>query len=190
MRIPGAILLATTQSARLVGPGLAMLLLAGVWSAAEFGAFAGTLALASLLGLVPATGLSAWLLDQSARRPGAARAMLGGAWRGLALLALPLLLAGALTTLTAANNETLLLTLTAAMLLAGAADNGFASLRAQHREADIARIALPANLAVLAAAAVLHSSGAEAVALTWLAVRALQVAAVWLAARRSLPAPT
>jgi|GEM_PF-4643509 len=183
-----AILLLTSQTSRLAGPSLALLLLAALWPAEAFGRFASAYALASLLGLLPATGLSAWLLDRSARRPGAARAMLRQAWSALALAA-PL--AGALALAVAAASPGfeagLLLCLTAAMLLAGAADNGFAAFRAQRREGPVTAIALPANLALLTGAAVFASNGEIAVALGWLAIRAGQVAAIAIAAARVLP---
>ena len=67
-----ALLLITSQAAWLAGPSAALLLLAAMWPAEAFGRFASAYALASLLGLLPATGLSAWLLDCSAREPGGA----------------------------------------------------------------------------------------------------------------------
>lgn len=186
--VHAALLLFASQGARLAGPSLALLLLAAAWPVEAFGRFASAYALASLLGLLPATGLSAWLLDRSARQPGAARAMLWRAWCLLTLCALPLLaLAATIATASPSYQGVTLPLLTAAMLLAGAADNGFATLRAQRREAPVAAIALPANLGLLLAAALLHGQGAPAVALAWLAVRMVQIAALVLATARALP---
>ena len=186
--VPAALLLLASQGARLAGPSLALLLLAAAWPAEAFGRFASAYAFASLLGLLPATGLSAWLLDRSARQPGSARAMLGRAWGLLALCALPLLALAATIAAVATSYQGMTLPLlTAAMLLAGAADNGFAALRAQRREAPVAAIALPANLGLLLAAALLHGQGAAAVVLAWLAVRIVQIAALALATAQTLP---
>lgn len=189
--VHAALLLIASQGARLAGPSLALLLLAAAWPAEAFGRFASAYALASLLGLLPATGLSAWLLDRSARQPGAARTMLRRAWGLLALCALPLLaIAATITTVSMSYESMTLPALTAAMLLAGAADNGFAALRAQQREVPVAAVAVPANLGLLTAAALFHEQGAVAIALAWLAVRVVQIAAVGLATARTLPPAT
>ena len=186
-----ALLLLFSQSARLAGPTLALLLLAAHWPAEAFGRFAAAYALASLLGLVPATGLSAWLLDRSARQPAAARAMLRRAWRMLSGLALPVLgLAAAVAALAPGYDARTLVPLTAAMLLAGAVDCAIAALRAQKREGSVAASALPANLALLAAVLLLEGRGTEAIALAWLAVRGVQVALLAAMTARVLPSAT
>jgi hypothetical protein len=179
-----ALLLLASQAARLAGPSAALLLLAAVWSAERFGAFASAYALASLLGLLPATGLSAWLLDRSARHPKAAKAMLWRAWSvqaGMGVVAMAI--AVGLAASVPGYSGAMLAALTGAMLLAGAADNGFAVLRGQRNEAPVAAVALPANLALLVSAVLVHDQGAEAVAATWVAVRGVQVASLgWIAA--------
>ncbi|MGY9056469.1 MAG: hypothetical protein ACKVGZ_12850, partial [Alphaproteobacteria bacterium] len=69
-----AILMALSQAARVLGPGLAMIILATQWEPAVFGDFVSLYALASLLILPVAAGLSAYLLDRIARSPEAAKA--------------------------------------------------------------------------------------------------------------------
>ncbi len=190
-RFRSAMLLIVSQGARLAGPSLALLLLAALWPAGTFGSFASAYALASLVGLLPATGLSAWLLDRSARQPGAARPMLRRAWLLLAGFGIAAVgLAGCVSVMLPDYSDAILPTLTLAMLLAGAADNGFAALRAQRREDMVAVIALPANAALLASAALLHGDGAEAIACAWAGVRGVQVLALSLAAARTLPRST
>lgn len=186
-----ALLLVTSQAARLAGPSAALLLLAAMWPAEAFGRFAGAYALASLLGLLPATGLSAWLLDRSAREAGAARGMLWRAWAMMAGLgALAMMVAVGLSAVMPGYGGAALPALTLAMLLAGAADNGFAALRGQRNEGPVAAIAVPTNLALLAAAFVLHEQGAETVAVAWVLVRSSQVAMLAWSTARFLPPST
>ncbi len=186
-----ASLLLASQSARLVGPGLAMLLLARYWAPSDYGGFAAAFALASLLGLLPAAGFSAWLLDRSARRPEAARPMLVRALAAQALLTAPMLAvayAAARMLNLAPVDLTLTLTLTAA--LTGAGDIAVAALRAQKFEQPVALAAIPANLTLLGGILVWHGSGALAIAMLWGLVRFGQSLALGYAAWRSLPPST
>lgn len=181
-------LLIVSQGARLAGPTMALLLLAALWPTEIFGLFASAYALASLLGLLPATGLSAWILDRSARQPAAARAILCRAWLIDTILGLVAMgIALGVSALLPDYPLAVLPALTLAMLLAGAADNGFAALRAQKREAAVTAIALPANIGLLAVAALLHTDGAAAIAFAWAGIRAMQVFALGWAAMRTLP---
>jgi O-antigen/teichoic acid export membrane protein len=183
-----ASLLLGSQAARLVGPGLAMLVLAGRWTPTDYGDFAAAFALASVLGLLPATGFSAWLLDRSARSPGEARRMVGWALAALLLLLGPLLVvAYAIAKGLQITAVDLALALTLTAVLTGAADVLIAALRAQQLELPVALAAVPANLTLLAGVVVWHGSGALAIAILWGLVRGGQCLALGLAAWRYLP---
>tara|TARA_R110002073_G_scaffold49250_3_gene131674 strand:- start:242 stop:1450 length:1209 start_codon:yes stop_codon:yes gene_type:complete len=183
-----ALLLAASQAARLAGPGLALIYLASAWPPAAFGRFVTIYAFASLLALLPAVGLSAYLLDRSARAPRHARAMLRQALLVLAGFAI-IATAVAWTAIgvSADFEAPLVLTLLVAMLLAGACEVTIASLRAQRQERAVALLAVPANAALLGFAFFTAASGPLTVALAWLIIRAVQATLLIVTTWRLLP---
>ena len=115
-------------------------------------------------------------------------------WRAWAMMAglgeLAMMVAVGLSAVMPGYGGVALPALTLAMLLAGVADNGFAALRGQRNEGPVAAIAVPTNLALLAAAFVLHERGAEAVAIAWVLVRSAQVVVLAWSTARFLPPST
>ena len=64
-----AFYLALSQASRVLGPGLAFIVLATAWSPDTFGRFASLYSLSYLLTFLPAAGAVAYVLDQAARHP-------------------------------------------------------------------------------------------------------------------------
>jgi O-antigen/teichoic acid export membrane protein len=183
-----AVLLALCQGARIAGPGLAMVLLAAAWEPSVFGSFASHYAAASLIAFLPAAGLSAYILDQGARAPQHLRGILRFCDRLLIAVISLFLATGFLALLAIHGRAGVPFPLYGAMSLAALVEVRIAALRSCRMERAVATVAIPANLAILGAAAGLHQAGPTFVAASWLIVRVLQLASALIMADFALPA--
>lgn len=189
MRLPvprDAIMLAASQAARVLGPGVAMLILAARWEPETFGAFASHFALAGLIAFLPAAGLSAFLLDQGGRAPGRLRPALRLCDRFLLLvLALPLA-AGLIAFGLEDQREAIPVTLYLAMTLAAFVELRIAAFRGMRREREAFPPIILAN-GVIALSALLPGIDAWQAGLIWSMARGFQLIVLTIRARKVLP---
>lgn len=190
MKLPiprDAYLLALSQAARVLGPGLAMIVLAAKWEPDQFGAFASHFALASLIAFLPATGLSAFILDRGGRAPDTLRATLRAADRLLAFTLAAPLIAGLIAFVLDGNRTAIPVTLYVAMTVAAFVELRISAFRAIRQETQVFPFILIAN-GVFILAALIPGLGPWAIGLIWAMARGFQLLALQARARRALPA--
>lgn len=189
MKLPiprDAILLALSQAARVLGPGLAMVVLAAKWEPETFGEFASHFALASLVAFLPAAGLSAFILDRGGREPASLRATLRSCDRLLAAtLALPLL-AGLIAFAFDSDRTTIPVTLYIAMTLAAFVELRVSAFRATKQEKQVFPFILIAN-GIIILAALLPGLDSWAVGLFWAMARGFQLVVLTIRAGKAFP---
>ncbi len=190
MKLPiprDAYLLAASQAARVLGPGLAMIILAARWEPVTFGAFACHFALASLIAFLPATGLSAFILDRGGRAPDSLRNALRTCDRLLAFtLAVPLI-AGLVAFGLDDDRTSIPVTLYIAMTIAAFVELRISAFRATRQENQVFPFILIAN-GVFILAALIPGLGAWAIGLTWAMARGFQLLVLQTKAARAFPA--
>ncbi len=181
-----AVLLVASQAARVLGPGLAMLILAARWEPDAFGEFASHFALASLIAFLPAAGLSAFILDQGGRAPQTLRAAMRTCDRVLlAALVLPLA-AGLATYAFDPARQSIPVTLYIALVLAAFVELRISAFRAVRQEKNAFPPILIAN-GVIALAATIPGLGPWQVGLLWAMARGFQLAVLFIRAHKTLP---
>ena len=165
-----AFYLALSQASRVLGPGLAFIVLATAWSPDTFGRFASLYSLSYLLTFLPAAGAVAYVLDQAARHPqrfqDIRRFGLITAGSGILLLPPAALFIG----VHSGTGDVLLFSgLSVFALLSALNEVEIASHRARLAETPVVLSAIAANATLLATAATVASVKPEPyAALLWL----------------------
>lgn len=182
-----AFLLALAQAARVLGPGLAMIILAARWQPDAFGTFASHFALAGLIAFLPAAGLSAFILDQGGRASENLRAALRTCDRVLAAsLALPLI-AGLIVFAMDPARDTIPVTLYVAMTLAAFVELRIAAFRAIRQEKQVFPFIIIVN-GIIALSALIPDFDAWQIGVVWSMARGFQLIVLFSRAYKHLPA--
>lgn len=183
-----AILMALSQAARVLGPGLAMIILATQWEPAVFGDFVSLYALASLLILPVAAGLSAYLLDRIARSPEAAKAEFMEAaayllmWVAVIFVPMGLLYAFGLFI-----PSGILILIVMFVLMSALVDLFQSTLRALQNEMPVTIITSSGNIALLLATYLLSEQSILLMLIVWFYIRFFQLISALQIIRKRYP---